>query len=232
MKKARALPRSIQISEALIREISAGILSDGARLPTERQMAQDYDVAVGTLRKALAILEKKGMLERIQGSGNYIRSKYKVDSVYTLFRLELLSGGGLPTAQILSMQMTFRPKELPFRPDHTSVTKIIRLRYLNDVLIALEEIWLDRKLTQDLQQNEVSESLYEYYKNTLNLIISRMEDKIGFQPIPSWVPEAFNMCEGEMAGYIERIGWDQFDQPAEFSKTWFNPAVCHYVNRS
>jgi len=78
----------------------------------------------------------------------------------------------------------------------------------------------------------VSESLYEYYKNTLNLIISRMEDKVGFQPVPNWAPDIFNMAVGDMAGYIERIAWDQFGQPAEFSRTWFNPAICHYVNRS
>lgn len=59
MIKARPLPRNVQISESLIREISAGVLANGARLPTEKQMAKGYGVSVGTLRKSLATLEKK-----------------------------------------------------------------------------------------------------------------------------------------------------------------------------
>ena len=39
------------------------------------------------------------------------------------------------------------------------------------------------------------------------------------------------MKAGEIAGYIERVSWDQFDRPAEFSKTWFNPDVARYVSR-
>ncbi len=54
MAKTSALPKFVQLSEMLIREIAAGHLTDGARLPPERDMADDLGVAVGTLRKALA----------------------------------------------------------------------------------------------------------------------------------------------------------------------------------
>lgn len=232
MTNSKRLPRSVQISEALIREISSGVLIDGARLPTEKKMAEQYDVAVGTLRKSLAILESKGLLERIQGSGNYIRVKQEVESVYKFFRLELLKGGGLPTAKILSISPAIKEPEFPKFGESKTGYKIIRLRYLDDILIALEQIWLDRRFTNEMRITDVSESLYNYYKTSLNLVISRMEDKISFQAVPDWAPEEFNLRAEAMAGYIERIGWDQFDQPAEFSKTWFNPDVCIYVNRT
>lgn len=232
MSKSRPLPRSLQISEALIREISSGILPDGTCLPTEKSMAKQYDVAVGTLRKALAILEKKGLLERIQGSGNYVRFKQAVESVYNLFRLELISGGGLPSAQTLSITLESKDETLPNFGASEEAFKIVRIRYLDDSLIALEEIWLDRRFTNVMRMEEVSESLYHYYKDSLNLIISRIEDRISHSTVPSWAPEEFDMNPGEMSGYIERIGWDQFNQPAEFSRTWFNPELCLYVNRT
>ena len=53
--KRKALPKTIQLSEMLIREIAAGLYPDGSRLPTERRMAEDLGVAVGTLRRALAM---------------------------------------------------------------------------------------------------------------------------------------------------------------------------------
>ena len=95
---ARPLPRWVQVSERMIREIGAGRLAHGARLPPEREMAADLGIAVGTLRKALADLEGKGLLERRQGSGNYVRRLAGLAGIYSLFRLELVGGGGLPTA--------------------------------------------------------------------------------------------------------------------------------------
>ena len=90
MAKTSALPKFIQLSEMLIREIAAGHLADGSRLPPEREMADDLGVAVGTLRKALADVEAKGLLDRVQGSGNYVRHRPAVESVYAFFRLELM----------------------------------------------------------------------------------------------------------------------------------------------
>ena len=68
-----ALPIYMQTAEMLIREIASGRLIDGERLPPERNMAADLGIAVGTLRKALDDLSAKGLLERVHGSGNYIR---------------------------------------------------------------------------------------------------------------------------------------------------------------
>ena len=70
----QTLPVYLQIAELLIRDIAAGRLVEGERLPPERDMAVDFNVSVGTLRKSLHELAAKGFLERIQGSGNYVKS--------------------------------------------------------------------------------------------------------------------------------------------------------------
>ena len=59
-----ALPIYQQVSELLIREIAAGRLLDGQRLPPERAMAAEHGVTVRTLRKALAELTRRGLLDR------------------------------------------------------------------------------------------------------------------------------------------------------------------------
>jgi DNA-binding transcriptional regulator YhcF (GntR family) len=108
-----ALPLYQQISELLIRDIAAGRLADGARLPLEREMAASLGITVGTLRRALADLGDKGLLDRVQGSGNHIRHQPAPASVYALFRLELTEGGGLPTAQVLVVDRVAKPDGLP-----------------------------------------------------------------------------------------------------------------------
>ena len=106
-----SLPVYLQIAETLVRDITAGRLIDGEKLPPERDMARTLGIAVGTLRKTLAELHNRGLLERIQGSGNYIRAVTDPKSVYAMFRLELITGGGFPTAEILSVSRELKPKE-------------------------------------------------------------------------------------------------------------------------
>ena len=127
----------------LIREIAAGRLVDGEKLPPERDMAEDLGIAVGTLRKALAELQRKGLLKRVQGSGNYVSARADVDSVYAMFRLELIEGGGLPTARVLSVARMAKPADLPSFGSSGEAHRIRRLRLLGGKPAALEEIWLD-----------------------------------------------------------------------------------------
>jgi GntR family transcriptional regulator len=96
---AQPLPVYLQIAELLVRQIKAGYWHRGERLPTEAALAQTLSVAVGTLRKSLALLESQGVLERIQGSGTYVKSVQGSQQIYELFRLELTDGPGLPAVQ-------------------------------------------------------------------------------------------------------------------------------------
>ena len=226
----KPLPKSLQLSEMLIREIASGKLPDGTRLPPEREFADTLGVAVGTLRKALALLEDKALLRRVQGSGNYIQARSDIDSVYTFFRLERLEGGGLPTASLLSVDREPRPLEATGFV-HAHAHRIRRLRYLDEDPIALEEIWLDARFSDQIEEDALSESLYYYYKQALGLIISSAEDRVGLDTVPSWAPPSFACSPGSVSGYIERQAKSQDGRAAEYSRTWFNPARARYVMR-
>ena len=215
----------------LIREIVAGRIADGTRLPSERQMAIDYGIAIGTLRKALADLEIKGVLERVHGSGNYVRSKSVVNSVYSFFRLELREGGGLPRAKMLEVKHKKKSGNIPNFGTSSYGHRFRRLRYLNETPVALEEIWLDGDKAATINPDELSDSLYAFYKDTLGIIISRAEDKLNIASAPNWSPDTSNITRGAITGYIERIAWDQQDKSVEFSRTWFNPELAVYINR-
>ncbi len=60
------------ICAILRREISKGSLELHDRLPPERQLADSYGVARGTIREALNRLEKENYVEIRRGSGTYV----------------------------------------------------------------------------------------------------------------------------------------------------------------
>ncbi|SDX13573.1 GntR family transcriptional regulator [Roseicitreum antarcticum] len=231
MADSGVLPLYLQICELLIRDIAAGRLMDGEKLPPEREMATDLGIAVGTLRAALRELTSRGMLVRVQGSGNYIRAKSDPESVYALFRLERVSGGGLPTAQVLSVDRRPKDPALPDFGNHAEGHRIRRLRFLSRQMAAVEEIWLDAGYIDRLEIGDLSESLYLFYRQRLNLWIARAEDQIGQGALPGWAPPAFPHVPGTPLPLITRISWAQDGARAEASWTWFDPDTTRYIAR-
>jgi GntR family transcriptional regulator len=233
------LPLHLEASEMLAREIQAGILTDGTRLPPERTMARELGISVGTLRKALLDLSEKGLIESVHGSGNYVRINQDKRSsnarfIYDFFRLERLAGGGLPTAEVLSVRKVRKPSGTGIAGDNLYCHRIRRLRRLNGIDAALEEIWVDAGPAMDIRREELHDSLYLYYKEKLGIWISRAEDSISVQVPPSWMPDTFGTTHADRTrgwGYIERRSFDAGNVCVEFSRTWFDPQSTRYVAR-
>jgi DNA-binding FadR family transcriptional regulator len=63
-----------QIAEQLAASIAAGEYAIGSRLPAEREFAESFKVGRPTVREALLILERDGLVEIKTGSGVYVVS--------------------------------------------------------------------------------------------------------------------------------------------------------------
>lgn len=194
-------------------------------------MAEEMGIAVGTLRKALEDLTDKGLLERVQGSGNYVRHRPEAAGVYAFFRLELVQGGGLPTAEILNIAKLKKPGELPEFGQSGEGHRIRRHRRLSGVSAAMEEIWLDGARAHTVRREDLSDSLYLYYRTRLGLWITQAEDRVGVSTVPDWAVPEFGKAPGEPAGFIERWGRDGLGEVVEYSRTWFDSDVARFVAR-
>lgn len=64
-----------QVSRDLRRQIEAGALAPGARLKTERELAESYGVSRITVRQALENLARDGFITRKQGSGTFVSER-------------------------------------------------------------------------------------------------------------------------------------------------------------
>ncbi|MGW9368812.1 GntR family transcriptional regulator [Streptomyces xanthophaeus] len=83
------LSRRHAIAEDLRNQISKGHLKAGERLPSEARLAAHYAVSTPTLRNALALLQGEGLVEKIHGSGNFVR--------HPLRRATYVGGGHTPS---------------------------------------------------------------------------------------------------------------------------------------
>lgn len=69
-----ARPPYRQLADILRAKITGGEIT--ARLPGERALADEYGVALGTVRKAIAVLrDEEGLVETTPGWGTYVRGR-------------------------------------------------------------------------------------------------------------------------------------------------------------
>lgn len=228
------LPLYLQIKELLLRELGAGKWLPGERLPTEAELAVQLGVAVGTLRKGLAVLEQQGILERRQGSGTYVTAASDGQAIYHFFRLEHPAGQpGMPGAETLSLSKVsyaWAARTMGF-PADTEFWLIRRRRLLDGVVVAIEDVLLPVARASRLTKSDLHESLYLHYRERLGFWIARVEDAVLVGAVPDWDDGSLGLPAGMACGLVERRAYDQHDRMAECSLLWFNPQRARYMAR-
>lgn len=67
-----ATPLYLQLRDELMKSIQDGTVANGERLPSERELCNQYSVSRITVRQALNELEKSGMIYTVQGKGTFV----------------------------------------------------------------------------------------------------------------------------------------------------------------
>jgi GntR family transcriptional regulator len=75
------LPRYeyVKLADAIAADIASGKLPQGAALPGERAMTDLYRVSIGTVRRAIVELRKRGLVATLPAKGTYVIGMPKPD---------------------------------------------------------------------------------------------------------------------------------------------------------
>lgn len=68
-------PVYLALADALARDVAAGALSPGTRLPTHRALAGELGINVGTVTRAYAEAARRGLVQGEVGRGTYVRTR-------------------------------------------------------------------------------------------------------------------------------------------------------------
>ncbi len=136
-----------QIAELLRDDIATGRLSEGARLPSERDLMDAYGAARGTVRQAVALLKAEGLVQTEHGRGGFVRSRPPVrrvahdrfarrhrDQGKAAFLAEAESEGVSPGVEVLLIGEEVPPAAVADRLGlpHEQKVFVRRRRYLAD----------------------------------------------------------------------------------------------------
>jgi GntR family transcriptional regulator len=70
-----ATPVYAQLVRLITERIESGELQPDRPLPSEPHLAQEYGVARGTVRHAIAILRDEGLVVTVPGRGNFVAER-------------------------------------------------------------------------------------------------------------------------------------------------------------
>ena len=158
--------RYIQLQRQIEKAIADGKLPPGIPLPPEREIAKLTGLSRVTVRKAIAPLVKSGLVEQKEGSGSLIAEPVqRVEqslSRLTSFTEDMQFRGIKTTSRWLNRAISApSPEEIMNLAISTSetVSRIDRLRFANDIPMAIERATLPNYILKD--PLNVENSLYE-----------------------------------------------------------------------
>ena len=65
----------LRVADDIEARISSGELAPGTRLRAEKELAEHYEVAYGTVRKAMKVLRERGLITTIHGRGTFVSER-------------------------------------------------------------------------------------------------------------------------------------------------------------
>ena len=70
-------PKYVQIQNYILQKIESGEYTAGDKIPSEIELARQFDVSRLTVNTAVKELANSGIVERVQGKGTFINSTIK-----------------------------------------------------------------------------------------------------------------------------------------------------------
>ena len=100
-----AVPKYILAEQAILDAIASGRYRPGDRLPGERTLAKHFSIAPLTVRQATARLVERGILERRERIGTFVRAEPSAGNVALLiFNVPHIEPGSLPARELETLR--------------------------------------------------------------------------------------------------------------------------------
>ncbi|AKI98287.1 GntR family transcriptional regulator [Kosmotoga pacifica] len=175
-EKEHGVPAYISIYRTLKARIEDGTYSK--KLPTEKELCEEFEVSRLTVRRALDELKRERLLISKKGKGTFVTEKKREEQLSTLagFTEEAISEGHTTKSLVLKNEIIFPPTEVmdAFGLPHKGMVVLLeRVRFLDDQPMAIERSYLnplvDIRVLNIIKMDMSNESLYRVLKEEFSI---------------------------------------------------------------
>lgn len=223
-----------RLRDQIVAEIAQNIWKPGEAIATEGELAAKYKISVTTVRKAIDCLVIDGLIERISGSGMFVR-RPDFDHAFIRFTRVWGSAGDrrIPQSRIYKREILSGPPEVTSAlnlKEGARGIRLLRLRIHEGAPIIHEEIWLDEArfgsiLTMEEDQPKL---LYPIYESLCGAIVARAEETITIEKANKTDVELLGLRKGSSVVSVKRLSLGYDDNPIEWRYSRSSTEGFHY----
>ncbi len=190
-----------KIARTIEEEITKHQFKEGQKLPKLETLMSSYDASKSTIMKALSLLEKKGLLYQVRGSGIFVRKQQRRGYIH--FSNQGFSGELNQfdiTAEVIQLDETTASEEVASNLNiqlGAPIHYVKRVRFINGQPLCIEESHFNKELIPYLNREIAAGSIFDYIGNGLGL-------KIGFSDMYLHIGK----LSSEEAAYLKQEAGD------------------------
>ena len=214
------------IANEIRNRITNGEYKVESLIPDQVTLSEEFKVSRMTIKKALDILAKKGLIYRQRGSGTFVMKNYKKKkknaAVNEYDGLTKQMQGHKLESKIIKFTVEFPNEEMM---EHLMIEKnmpvynLIRLRILDDKPYVLEHTCMPTDLAVGLTEDIIKGSIYKYLHEDLNITFSGAFRKIRADKSSKYDQEYLNCGVHDPVLEVEQIVYLKDGRPFEHSRS-------------
>jgi len=215
------MPLHAQIKEILVKEILNGYYSE--KISSEMDLIKRFDVSRSTVRQAIKGLVDEGYLERVHGKGTFLALRPVEEWLgqFSTYKEIVEKMGMRPTVKLVSKGRSCTPKRIAEVLGEKEFYAIKRIKYANEIPIALEKVYYPLKIGVELAKHDLNNAATYSLLTSMGINLWEAEQIIT-SAIPSKeVRLVLGIDTSVSVLLIQRINYDQEENIVEYEETAF-----------
>ena len=223
MNEMTPLPLWRRVADAVIAQIVSGELRPGVMLPSETDLGAEMGVSQGTARRALADLERRGIVERRQGRGTVVATTTPETDHFHFFRLRHADGSQVRpelSAETLEKRRSTAAEREVFGADAKQVYAVDRIRSIDGRRIVSEASVVPATLFPALETHTpLPNALYAFWQKDYGIAIQQAEERLCAVVADETDAAAMDVQPGEPLVEVTRQAIDLSDRIVELRRS-------------
>jgi GntR family transcriptional regulator len=174
-----SVPRHLQIQRVLRTRIELGEWEGGRAIPTEMELLAEFEVSRTTIREALGVLAREGLIIRHRGRGSFVRPRPSVDRQAAVTNLIL---GYQAEVKVITVETVPAPGHIigPLGIERgTLVTRLVRLEIRDAAPLAVVVNYMLPSLGQRIRPRDLTRvSLLEFLRDRLGMRLGTIRQSL------------------------------------------------------
>jgi len=219
-------PLFMQVRDAVVERIAGGEWAPATALPNEIDLAREMGVSVGTLRKALDILEAERILSRHQGRGTFVNDQASGELAFRFHNIRTASGEWVYSTfrdvEVSAGRADDRERSRLQLGESQNVFRIQRVRLFAGNPYMLERSCVPEALFPNLKEETIAPHQLREIAAAYGVALARAQERISALVADETVAERLQIPEGAAILLLDRVVYSSEGTPVEWRL-----AQCH-----